>query len=215
MSRIRGKDTTPEKVVRLLLHRLGYRFRLHVRIPITAKDAEYAKPVGHKRTQSSQRFPPGGASVLASRSPWRVEVKRRRLNSLARRSDPPRRNVVKTGAKTAPPSTPRFVTPDIVLTKAPRRGLRPRLFLASASRLQKLHHAHASARMVAGKTQRQRCPRQAASTRLTQTRLASDCDLGMSDRKAKDTGTSPPEALEIDWLTIKRKPNRLPAACLF
>ncbi len=117
MSRIRGKDTTPEKVVRLLLHRLGYRFRLHVRIPITAKDAEYAKPVGHKRTQSSQRFPPGGASVLASRSPWRVEVKRRRLNSLARRSDPPRRNVVKTGAKTAPPSTPRFVTPDIVLTK--------------------------------------------------------------------------------------------------
>jgi DNA mismatch endonuclease (patch repair protein) len=34
MSRIRGKDTTPEKVVRSLLHRMGYRFRLHVRIPI-------------------------------------------------------------------------------------------------------------------------------------------------------------------------------------
>lgn len=31
MSRIRGKDTTPEKAVRSLLHRLGYRFRLHVR----------------------------------------------------------------------------------------------------------------------------------------------------------------------------------------
>jgi DNA mismatch endonuclease (patch repair protein) len=29
MSRIRGKDTTPEKRVRSLLHRLGYRFRLH------------------------------------------------------------------------------------------------------------------------------------------------------------------------------------------
>jgi len=29
MSRIRGKDTTPEKKVRSLLHRLGYRFRLH------------------------------------------------------------------------------------------------------------------------------------------------------------------------------------------
>ena len=29
MSRIRGKDTTPEKVVRTLLHRMGYRFRLH------------------------------------------------------------------------------------------------------------------------------------------------------------------------------------------
>lgn len=31
MSRIRGKDTTPERVVRSALHRLGYRFRLHSR----------------------------------------------------------------------------------------------------------------------------------------------------------------------------------------
>lgn len=29
MSRIRGKDTKPEKIVRSILHRLGYRFRLH------------------------------------------------------------------------------------------------------------------------------------------------------------------------------------------
>jgi len=29
MSRIRGKDTAPEKVVRSILHRMGYRFRLH------------------------------------------------------------------------------------------------------------------------------------------------------------------------------------------
>ncbi len=29
MSRIRGKNTKPELVVRRLLHRLGYRFRLH------------------------------------------------------------------------------------------------------------------------------------------------------------------------------------------
>src|SRR5438128_658173 len=29
MSRIRGKDTTPEKQVRSRLHRMGYRFRLH------------------------------------------------------------------------------------------------------------------------------------------------------------------------------------------
>lgn len=29
MSRIRGRDTKPEKVVRSLLHRMGYRFRLH------------------------------------------------------------------------------------------------------------------------------------------------------------------------------------------
>jgi DNA mismatch endonuclease (patch repair protein) len=31
MSRIRGKDTTPEKVVRSLLRRLGFRFRVHRR----------------------------------------------------------------------------------------------------------------------------------------------------------------------------------------
>lgn len=30
MSRIRGKDTKPEMVVRSLVHRMGYRFRLHV-----------------------------------------------------------------------------------------------------------------------------------------------------------------------------------------
>lgn len=35
MSRIRGKNTTPEMRVRSLLHRLGYRFRLHVRIPVS------------------------------------------------------------------------------------------------------------------------------------------------------------------------------------
>jgi len=29
MSRIRGKDTTPEIIVRSMLHRMGYRFRLH------------------------------------------------------------------------------------------------------------------------------------------------------------------------------------------
>jgi len=29
MSRIKGKDTKPELVVRRLLHRMGYRFRLH------------------------------------------------------------------------------------------------------------------------------------------------------------------------------------------
>src|ERR1700754_5094505 len=31
MSRIRGKDTTPERVVRRLLHKNGLRFRLHPR----------------------------------------------------------------------------------------------------------------------------------------------------------------------------------------
>ena len=31
MSRIRGRDTKPEIKVRRILHRMGYRFRLHVR----------------------------------------------------------------------------------------------------------------------------------------------------------------------------------------
>jgi DNA mismatch endonuclease (patch repair protein) len=31
MSRIRGRDTGPERVVRSLLHRMGFRFRLHVK----------------------------------------------------------------------------------------------------------------------------------------------------------------------------------------
>jgi DNA mismatch endonuclease, patch repair protein len=31
MSRIRGKDTRPEVVVRSTLHRMGYRFRIHVK----------------------------------------------------------------------------------------------------------------------------------------------------------------------------------------
>lgn len=31
MSKIKGKDTRPEKVVRSLLHQMGYRFRLHRR----------------------------------------------------------------------------------------------------------------------------------------------------------------------------------------
>ncbi len=36
MSRIRSKDTTPERIVRSMLHKMGYRFRLHVRIEVAA-----------------------------------------------------------------------------------------------------------------------------------------------------------------------------------
>jgi len=43
MSRIRGKDTTPEKAVRTLLHRMGYRFRLNVKIPIQLRTQEKRK----------------------------------------------------------------------------------------------------------------------------------------------------------------------------
>jgi len=44
MSRIRGKNTTPEKVVRSLLHRLGYRFRLHRKIPIPQLSTKNPQP---------------------------------------------------------------------------------------------------------------------------------------------------------------------------
>jgi DNA mismatch endonuclease (patch repair protein) len=45
MSRIRGNDTTPEKVVRSMLHRMGYRFRLGIRIPIQLGKREGRKGV--------------------------------------------------------------------------------------------------------------------------------------------------------------------------
>jgi hypothetical protein len=45
MSRIRGKDTTPEKVVRSLLHRMGYRFRLNVKIQVELGKQESTKRV--------------------------------------------------------------------------------------------------------------------------------------------------------------------------
>ncbi len=50
MSRIRGKNTTPELRVRSLLHRLGYRFRLQVRIPVP--------PLALNPQPSSPRVPP-------------------------------------------------------------------------------------------------------------------------------------------------------------
>jgi G:T-mismatch repair DNA endonuclease (very short patch repair protein) len=52
MSRIRGKDTTPEKAVRSMLHRMGYRFRLNVRIPVP-REARGRKPeVGSQKPEA-------------------------------------------------------------------------------------------------------------------------------------------------------------------
>src|SRR5437868_1979087 len=50
MSRIRGKDTTPETVVRSVLHRLGYRFRLHVRIPVSLSSSNGGRAGVRSRT---------------------------------------------------------------------------------------------------------------------------------------------------------------------
>jgi DNA mismatch endonuclease (patch repair protein) len=61
MSRIRGKDTTPEKVVRSLLHKMGYRFRLHVKIPMRQPPAPCCAQAKRRRaspqpTKQRNRF---------------------------------------------------------------------------------------------------------------------------------------------------------------
>ncbi len=87
MSRIRGKHTTPEKVVRSLLRRLGYRFRLHVRIPVETRRAE----------RGMRNGPATRTGNSALRTPS-SEI--RESPSLATRHPPPR-----------------FVRPDILLPK--------------------------------------------------------------------------------------------------
>ncbi|HWN94353.1 MAG TPA: hypothetical protein VNT99_04925 [Methylomirabilota bacterium] len=69
MSRIRGKDTTPEKIVRSLLHRMGYRFRLHMRIPIHAGGTSSASP--HLKRESGTRVT---RPSIARRTPRAVSV---------------------------------------------------------------------------------------------------------------------------------------------
>lgn len=68
MSRIRGKDTTPEKRVRSLLHRMGCRFRLHVRIPVSKegsrKRAQRVLPAKHAKDAK-----PGARTALSAFHP--------------------------------------------------------------------------------------------------------------------------------------------------
>ena len=78
MSRIRGKNTTPEKVVRSLLHRMGYRFRLHVRIPIIQPqrrgDAERNVLKSRRGIQSSLSASTGERAGVRCRIPRVVSV---------------------------------------------------------------------------------------------------------------------------------------------
>jgi DNA mismatch endonuclease (patch repair protein) len=67
MSRIRGKDTAPERTVRSLLHRMGYRFRLHVRIPIEVRSAKGG-------TRNSLSAPTGQRVKVMRRTPRAVSV---------------------------------------------------------------------------------------------------------------------------------------------
>lgn len=88
MSRIRGKHTAPELIVRSLLHRLGYRFRIHKKIPI----------------------PQGRDAVL-----WRPRPRTSGRNQGSARQSPENRKSEIGNQKS--PSSLRFVTPDIVLVR--------------------------------------------------------------------------------------------------
>lgn len=56
MSRIRGKDTKPEMLVRGLLHKMGYRFRLHVRIPVSTVGTSSTSSHFEKKKISGTRW---------------------------------------------------------------------------------------------------------------------------------------------------------------
>jgi len=48
MSRIRSKDTTPERVVREALRRQGYRYRLHVRVVLPQEEPRRGEAPGRR-----------------------------------------------------------------------------------------------------------------------------------------------------------------------
>src|SRR6266567_2083683 len=78
MSRIRGKDTTPEKRVRSLLHRLGCRFRLNVKIPVgktlnkTADEHGWTRMPNRPRRKVPLRIP--GQHADYTKTFFRVRV---------------------------------------------------------------------------------------------------------------------------------------------
>ncbi len=88
MSRIRGTDTTPEKRVRSLLHGMGYRFRLHVRIPVVETGSR-------RKAQETQNNPPTRLSVACSPSSAEKSSRKKAAEMFRRR----------------------FITPDMVLPK--------------------------------------------------------------------------------------------------
>jgi len=74
MSRIRGKDTTPEKRVRSLLHRLGFRFRLHVRIPVSLSASNAPRPSDGRGIKGEGLRESGQKAVVMCRTPRAVSV---------------------------------------------------------------------------------------------------------------------------------------------
>lgn len=82
MARIRSKDTKPELVVRSVLHRLGFRFRIH-RKDLPGKP-DIVLPRHHKIILVQGCFWHGHSCALASKPKsnqeyWREKVKSNRL----------------------------------------------------------------------------------------------------------------------------------------
>ncbi|MEO5803021.1 MAG: very short patch repair endonuclease [Verrucomicrobiota bacterium] len=73
MSRIRGKDTKPEVAVRQHLHRMGFRFRLHVRIPIgpTRNSERGTRKEPLKIKNSKLKIPSHHSALRVPRSAFR------------------------------------------------------------------------------------------------------------------------------------------------
>lgn len=68
MGRIRGKNTTPEMAVRSMLHRMGYRFRLHVKIRVP-EDIPFALAINPKEDDRGWRMVDGGKQKRKSGNP--------------------------------------------------------------------------------------------------------------------------------------------------
>lgn len=90
MARIRSKNTKPERVVRSILHRLGFRFRLH-RKDLPGKP-DIVLPRHHKIILVHGCFWHGHSCALASKPKsnqdyWREKIKTNRLRDRRVRRD--------------------------------------------------------------------------------------------------------------------------------
>jgi DNA mismatch endonuclease Vsr len=107
MSRIRGKDTAPELIVRSVLWRAGYRFRVHVKIPI-----QYGHEFHELTRNLSQKEIKG--TKPATRNPklpiqsGRQEIRKQKPEAGSQKADVRRQT---SGLR------PLVVCPDIVLPK--------------------------------------------------------------------------------------------------
>ncbi|HXE42560.1 MAG TPA: hypothetical protein VN516_06010 [Candidatus Baltobacteraceae bacterium] len=107
MSRIRGKNTKPEMVVRSMLHKMGYRFRLHVKIPIPENLLSAVPRSREREIPFAHRMGEGGAS--------RMRAKAGQVRVVGEKQFIAERNKVR--CRIPEVKRRRFIIPDIVLPK--------------------------------------------------------------------------------------------------